>query len=54
LEVRDNGRGFDVDAVEQKRYGLIGMRERSASVGAELQISSHPGETSVTLKWGAT
>jgi signal transduction histidine kinase len=44
LYVQDNGRGFDVAQAEQ-RYasgglGLLGMRERAALVGAEIEIIS--------------
>jgi two-component system, NarL family, sensor histidine kinase UhpB len=41
LEVRDEGRGFDVDAVAAN--GLLGMRERALLVGAELELRSRPG-----------
>lgn len=45
LEVWDNGVGFDVErAMSNGRYGLIGMAERTALVGADLQIESEPGK----------
>ena len=45
LMVQDNGVGFDVERVGQNgRYGLIGMRERAALIGAELQITAVPGQ----------
>jgi len=54
-EVEDDGRGFDVDAV-QKRYdersslGMVNMYERAELVGGALAISSVPGQgTLVTL-----
>ena len=53
LEVRDDGRGFDADAPEPQpgHYGLTGMRERAASVGGTLRVSSEPGEgTTVRLE----
>jgi signal transduction histidine kinase len=48
VEVRDDGRGFDVDealARSQKRgrLGLIGMRERADLLGGTLTIVSAPG-----------
>jgi signal transduction histidine kinase len=42
LEVRDNGRGFDPDTVGDGAFGLAGMRERAAQIGAELDIESAP------------
>jgi signal transduction histidine kinase len=42
--VRDDGRGFDASqAAPTGHWGLIGMRERAASVGARLSITSAPG-----------
>jgi PAS domain S-box-containing protein len=45
LIVEDNGVGFDPGEVETagRGLGLIGMRERAALVGADLQIESTPG-----------
>jgi signal transduction histidine kinase len=43
LEVRDDGHGFDPEAV-QLGNGLVGMRERAAALGADLQIESAPGK----------
>lgn len=42
LEVRDNGRGFDPGSVREAAYGLVGMRERAAQIGAEFRIESAP------------
>jgi signal transduction histidine kinase len=44
--VRDNGCGFDAKVVRAGRdpyWGLLGMRERAESMGAQLQIWSRPG-----------
>jgi signal transduction histidine kinase len=46
LEVRDDGRGFDPDAARRVReghFGLTGMRERAAKIGATLEVVSRPG-----------
>ena len=39
--VRDDGAGFATDATPGG-YGLIGMRERAAKVGATVEIASEP------------
>ena len=44
LEVRDDGQGFDVAAAYLKStFGLLGMRERANTLGAQLGIQSRPG-----------
>ncbi|MDH3754921.1 MAG: GAF domain-containing sensor histidine kinase [Acidimicrobiia bacterium] len=44
LTIRDNGRGFDPEhGVRESAYGLVGMRERADSVGAEIEINTSPG-----------
>lgn len=42
LEVSDNGKGFDPSVPKEKSFGLVGMRERAAMLGAEVAISSTP------------
>jgi signal transduction histidine kinase len=42
LVVRDNGRGFDPQA-RTTGFGLLGMRERVALLGGQLDIESSPG-----------
>lgn len=50
LDVIDDGVGFDPAAPAPGHFGLAGMRERAASAGASLEISSAPGKgTRVTL-----
>ena len=50
LEIRDNGHGFDPSSVGPHRLGLAGIRERAATIGASLRISSSAGRgTSVSL-----
>lgn len=55
LVVEDDGRGFDTSTVLGKgtSLGLIGMRERIALVGGDLNIESEPGKgTVVQIKIG--
>jgi signal transduction histidine kinase/ligand-binding sensor domain-containing protein len=53
VQVRDDGRGIDPLFLTEGRYGhwgLLGMRERAARLGAKLQIESKINEgTSITL-----
>lgn len=45
LEVADDGIGFPVGkAGRLDSYGLLGMRERAASIGATLAVESEPGK----------
>lgn len=47
LEVADDGIGFPVGkAGRLDSYGLLGMRERAASIGATLVVDSEPGRGS--------
>jgi signal transduction histidine kinase len=58
VSVRDNGKGFvaprhaaELSASGQKHFGIIGMYERAALIGAHLQVQSNPGEgTTVTVR----
>jgi signal transduction histidine kinase/ligand-binding sensor domain-containing protein len=45
LSIRDDGAGFSRDNgnVRPGHYGLIGMKERAAQIGAELNLASEPG-----------
>jgi signal transduction histidine kinase len=43
LVIRDDGTGFDLATVELERYGLTGMRERAAMIGASVEVNSRPG-----------
>jgi signal transduction histidine kinase len=53
LIVEDNGVGFDQDTSSAPRddggFGLLGMYERAALVGAQLQIESTPGTGTTIL-----
>jgi signal transduction histidine kinase len=55
LTVRDDGRGFDVEAVlahpdDRVGIGLFGMRERAALVGGVCQVKSTSRGTSITVR----
>jgi signal transduction histidine kinase len=44
--VRDDGRGIDPETARSRQdshWGLVGMRERAASIGAALAVWSRPG-----------
>jgi len=48
LTVRDDGRGFETGrSVRDSAYGLVGMRERAALIGARIEILSRPGQGTV-------
>jgi PAS domain S-box-containing protein len=49
LMVEDDGRGFDPSGVGGAGFGLVGMRERAALVGASLEIESAPGQGTTVL-----
>jgi signal transduction histidine kinase len=52
LLIRDNGRGFDPAAPSHSRsLGLLGMRERAAIVGGQVNISSAPGKGTTVTAW---
>lgn len=58
VSVRDNGQGFvaprhatELGAAGQQRFGIMGMYERAALIGAHLQLQSEPGNgTTVTAR----
>lgn len=46
LTIADDGRGFDLEAVQHDssgHFGLLGMRERAEALGGQLAIRSQPG-----------
>jgi signal transduction histidine kinase len=49
LEIGDNGVGFDLAVVDGDCYGLTGMRERAAMIGATLTVNSRSGEGTQVL-----
>ena len=45
LEVRDNGVGMDVSALQRPTsHGIRGMRERARQLGGDIQVDSRPNE----------
>lgn len=49
--VRDNGTGFDSDAVRRDAFGLAGIRERVLTLGGTVDIDSKSGKgTEVTVR----
>jgi len=50
IEIADDGKGFDVAGASLPRtdhYGIRGMQERAAMIGASFQITSKPGSGTV-------
>lgn len=44
LTITDDGKGFDIQQVNKKTLGLLGMKERAAMIGGNLEIISEPGK----------
>jgi len=47
LCIRDNGVGFNIDAIDKNKkihFGLIGMKERVEYLSGEFMINSEPGQ----------
>ena len=52
LQIHDNGRGFDPeDPSLLKSLGLLGMRERAAILGGQVNVSSAPGKGTSVTAW---
>ncbi|HRI24096.1 MAG TPA: PAS domain S-box protein [Ferruginibacter sp.] len=50
ISIKDNGVGFDVDAIKGKKtLGLLGIKERSLLIGGTYEIKSKPGHGSEIL-----
>jgi signal transduction histidine kinase len=55
LEVVDDGRGFETAAASPDAMGLRIMQERAASIKAEFEIESRPGQgTRVRVDWAGS
>lgn len=52
IKIKDTGIGFDINTIEAKKtLGVLGMRERAASIGGKYIIESLPGMgTTVVVK----
>src|SRR5712691_7137640 len=50
IEVSDEGRGFAAE--RSAGYGLMGMRERAAGIGARLEVVSTPGRGTTVFLFG--
>ncbi len=53
VDVRDDGRGFDPNAIAEGRFGIrVSLIERMAGIGGTVDIASRPGSgTLVSLRW---
>lgn len=52
MHIRDNGRGFDQRVKAPHKLGLDIIRDRVEEIGAELTITSQPGDgTRIQVKW---
>lgn len=49
LSIRDDGQGFNPEAVGAGHHGLLGMRYRIESLGGTLQLLSAPGRGTLVL-----
>ncbi|BCX82464.1 two-component system, NarL family, sensor histidine kinase UhpB [Methylomarinovum caldicuralii] len=43
IEIRDDGAGAEPSRLQQRGYGLRGMRERAESLGGRFQVTTAPG-----------
>jgi signal transduction histidine kinase len=44
VEVKDDGKGFEVQKISATSHGLAGMRHRVEAAGGKLTVTSRPGE----------
>ncbi|MDB5250749.1 MAG: hypothetical protein JWQ40_5143 [Segetibacter sp.] len=44
MEVKDNGRGFDIGKINHHRHGLINLKERAKEINGHLEIVTSPGQ----------
>jgi signal transduction histidine kinase len=52
LEIQDNGKGFDMEAVRRTvGHGLANMLTRAQRVGGDVEVISAPGEGTTILAW---
>ncbi len=54
FSISDDGRGINPELDVGQRYGVLGMRERAQTIGAQLSIESSRGRgTKITTRWGS-
>ncbi len=54
LSIKDNGRGFDIRRIPKDHLGVRIMHERAQSIGAQLHLTSAPGQgTEIVVTWAA-
>ena len=51
VSVRDDGKGFDLQAPARSSYGLLGMRYRVEAEGGSLHLQSQPGQGTLVSVW---
>ena len=52
ITISDNGHGYNPDEIPSGHFGVIGMKERAATISGTLAIESIPGRgTEVTVRW---
>ncbi|WP_067705444.1 MULTISPECIES: PAS domain S-box protein [unclassified Erwinia] len=44
IQIRDNGRGFQMQSVRRDAFGLLGIQERMDMLDGQVTINSQPGE----------
>jgi signal transduction histidine kinase len=50
LEIKDDGRGFDTQSVDEGGLGLRNMKDRAEKMDAKFTITSRPGKgTKITI-----
>jgi PAS domain S-box-containing protein len=51
LSIKDNGVGFDIDNMNKRTLGLLGMKERAKMIGGDYEIKSIIGNgTTITVR----
>lgn len=44
VQIRDDGKGFDMANIQRSSHGLVGMRQRVEAAGGRLTVTSQPGK----------
>jgi signal transduction histidine kinase len=52
VSIADDGEGFDPGGIPDGHYGLTGMKERAQKIGGDLNVTSGPTGTTVSVDWG--